>query len=238
MNTQSFSFNAMLKTGWSVFKNHWKFILGAGALTIALYLVMNILQTRLDTIPVISTVFSFFTVLVGIILTLGWAKVLLSLIRNHDTRWETFKTKPRIWLQYVKTYLWYILYALVCAIGTALPGAIIAAIGFFTDIYWLLAVGVVLASAGFVLVFVYYMIRYQFINFAVLDYPELSSREVFKKAGLITKKHILQLLGFGIIVGLLNLLGVIPLGLGLIITIPVTKLAQTKIYTYLKEQQN
>lgn len=235
MNTHTFSFGPMLRSGWETFKKNWKFILLAGIATIIIYFLVNIVQMQFESILLISLLFSLVGILVGIVLTIGWTKVFLTLVRNTTAQWETFKTQPVIWLRYIKTYIWYILYMAVCAIGCAIPGAILATVGFFTDIYWLLVVGVVLASTGFVLTVIYYMIRYQFLNFAVLDYPELSSRAIFKQAGIITKGHLLKLFGFGVVVGLINLVGVIPLGLGLIITIPMTKLAQTKVYTTLKE---
>jgi hypothetical protein len=238
MNTQPFQFGSMLSHGWESFKKHWKFILLAGLATAVIYFLMNIVAMRLESFVVLSLVFSLVTILISIIITLGWAKIFLAITRNNHGQWETFKTKPAVWLRYVKTYIWFVLYLLVCSVGSAIPGAILATIGFFTDIYWLLVIGVVAASAGFVLVAIYYMIRYQFLNFAVLDYPELSSRNIFKRAGIITKGNVLRLFGFGVIVGLVNILGVIPLGLGLIVTIPMTKLAQTNVYNYLKEQQN
>jgi uncharacterized membrane protein len=61
---------------------------------------------------------------------------------------------------------------------------------------------------------------------------------VFKKAGAFTKGNLLQLLGFNIVTGLVNMLGLICLVVGLAVTIPTTKLAQVKVYEYLKEKHS
>lgn len=238
MNTQKFSFGLMLSTGWQLFKKHWRFILAGAVATVFVYIILQVLQVVADMFSLFEFVMVLISFLVGIIMTLGWSQVFLGLVYERTVTWDTFKSKPEVWLRYIKTYLWFIGYTFVFSLLTILPGVILGIVGFFTGIYWLLVIGVVLLSIALVFTVIYFSIKYQFLNLAVIEYPELSSRNIFRKTGSITKGHLIQLFLFGVIIGLVNLLGLIVFFVGLFITVPVTKLAQVKMYTHLKELKN
>ena len=177
-----------------------------------------------------------FATLIGFIIALGWAQVFLALIRKNISDWNDFKTEPMVWLRFIKTFLWYLGYIIAWGVICAIPFVVIAVIGLLIHIHVLASLGTILALIAFGCVAIYFGVRYQFIEFAVLDYPELTSRKIFKEAGRITNNKFLWLLGFDILMGLFNLVGFICLGVGLIITVPVSKIARTKVYDLLKVQ--
>ncbi len=76
---------------------------------------------------------------------------------------------------------------------------------------------------------IYWAIKYQFTLNLVVD-KKLSPVEALKESGKITQGHKWWLLGFGIVLGLINLATIFTLFLGLVITIPVTVMSQMFVY--------
>lgn len=236
MHTQtSFSFSEVFHQGWATFKKHWKFIVPAIIATAILNIVLQLIQNKVN---IDGGLIAFFVnilfIFIGLLITLGWAKVILQLNRSDFGGWKNFKTKPTIWWLFIKTLVWYLIYFFGYIIITTVIFIILTIVGMITDVYWLFITAAILGSIAFLLTIIYFGVRYQFIKYVVLDNPEMSSRELFKKAGTLTKKHLFLLLGFGIVMGLVNLIGLICLVVGLAVTIPVTKFAHARVYDYLK----
>lgn len=76
-------------------------------------------------------------------------------------------------------------------------------------------------------------LRYQFAAYLIVD-KNLGILDAFRKSGAITKGHKWNLFGYAIIQGILNAIGVLALGIGVLITAPVTMLAYAKIYRQLE----
>ncbi|MCL5439210.1 MAG: DUF975 family protein [Patescibacteria group bacterium] len=86
--------------------------------------------------------------------------------------------------------------------------------------------------AGFILLIVpgiIWSIKYQFTTYLIVD-KDMSPVAALKKSGAITKGSKWNLFLFGLLLGLINILGVIALGVGLFITIPITMLATAYVY--------
>jgi len=234
----SISLSDTIKSSWHIFKKHWKFIVPASIATVAIEIILQILQDAFKNQgAVLSIIVSIFVVLIGIIIALGWSQVLLMLIRQDIGDWNDFKTEPMVWLQLVKTTLWYILYIFLWGICCVIPYGILAVIGFSTHVPIITMIGSIITIVGLFVVMVYFMVRYQFIDFVVLDNPDLASRKVFQKTGAVTKGNLWWLLWIDILLGLFNLVGLICIGVGLFVTVPVSKLARAKIYGLLKAKQ-
>lgn len=78
---------------------------------------------------------------------------------------------------------------------------------------------------------IYFILRYFFVKLAVLDGAGIT--ESLRKSAELTHGVKWHLLGFLIVIVLLNILGAILLLVGLLVTIPVTMLAYAHIYTKL-----
>jgi uncharacterized membrane protein len=240
MNTHKFSFGAMIKSGWHTFKTHWKLIWLAGFATAIIQAILQMIQSSANNDSGEHKLFSIlaviFVFLIGLIIKLGWSKVFLGFVRSHTVTWNTFKTDPNVWLKYIKVMLWYIGYMIMYMIGGAVIGFILIIIGKLAGSQIVTVIGTVLAVIAFIVVAIYFSVKYQFTNYAVLDYPELSSRNVFRKSGALTKGNFWRLFGFAIVLALFNILGLICLVIGLAFTIPTSKIAMTKVYEFLKEK--
>lgn len=76
---------------------------------------------------------------------------------------------------------------------------------------------------------IYWAIKYQFTLKLIVD-KKLSPVDALKTSGKITHGYKWWLLGFGIILGLINFATIITLFIGLIVTIPVTVMATMYVY--------
>lgn len=76
---------------------------------------------------------------------------------------------------------------------------------------------------------IYWAIKYQFTLKLIVD-KKLSPVEALKASGKITYGYKWWLLGFGIILGLINLATIFTLFIGLIVTIPLTVMASMYVY--------
>ncbi len=229
----------MIKSGFNLFKNHATFLISAGLATVVVQILLKLIQNGAQTNRggfFLNLIVGLFVTLIGIIITIGWAKVFLKISRGNGSVWNDFKSAPTLWLRFIKGYLWYIAYFVASTVVASIVFVILAVIGFTTNVMWLATLGTVLGIIALAGVSIYFSVRYQFLKYVIIDNPEMHSRETFKRAGALTKGSLLQLLGFAIVLGLVNLLGLICIVIGLFATIPTTKIAQTKVYDYLKEK--
>ncbi len=242
----SFSIGGLIKAAWRILKNNLGFIVLAGIATAIIQIALNIVQNGSQRgltqgthsglggliVMLLTTVF---VVLVGIIVSIGWTKVMLHLTRSGSASANDFKTKPAVWVRYIKAYIWYVAYFVVYMVAAVILFVILASIGTATHTTWLVITSAILGGIAAAVMATYITLRYQFLQYVILDYPDLSPTDMLKKASALSKGSLLQLLGFAIILGLINLLGLICIVLGLIITIPLTKIAHAGAYQYLKE---
>lgn len=226
----------MISSGYATFKKNWKFIILAGLATLVIEILLQLIQSNGRGHVIVELLGAAIAIILSILIGLGWIKVFLSLNRTGSATWKTFETDRPTWLRAIKVWVWYILrFAYYCII-TVIPFLVVALIGYLTHVHVLVIIGGVLAYVAFLVSAIYLALRYQFMYYVALDNPELRSKAIFKKAGDLTKGNLLQLLGFSIVLGFFNLLGLICLVVGLAVTIPVSKLAKTKVYDFLKEK--
>ncbi len=91
--------------------------------------------------------------------------------------------------------------------------------------------GLVIA-VGFLLLIipgVYFILKYQFASYLIVDKGAVIG-EAFKKSGEMTQGIKWQLLLFALAIGGINILGALVLGLGLLVTVPMTMMAYVFVY--------
>ncbi len=92
--------------------------------------------------------------------------------------------------------------------------------------------------AGFVLLIIpgiIWAIKFQFYSYLIVD-KEMGPIEALKKSSQLTKGVKLNLLVFSLLLTGINILGVLALGIGLILTIPITMIATAYVYRKLLSQ--
>ncbi len=105
---------------------------------------------------------------------------------------------------------------------------------FWTYLGASILVGLIIVGGLLLLIIpgIYWAIKYQFTLNLVVD-KKLQPVEALKESGKITYGHKWWLLGFGIVLGLINLATIFTLFLGLVITLPVTVMAHMYVYRHL-----
>lgn len=83
---------------------------------------------------------------------------------------------------------------------------------------------------------IFWAVRFSFAPFIIID-TRSGLITAMKESYAITKGSFWKILLFWITVGLLNIAGVIPFGLGLLITIPMTTLASVFVYRTLSKNK-
>ncbi len=97
-----------------------------------------------------------------------------------------------------------------------------------------LVVGIIsfLGFLLFIIPGIYLSIKYKFAGYSLVD-KNTNFNEAMKVSGQITRGVKLELFAFGIIACFINMLGALFLGIGLLVTIPMTAIALAYIYRHL-----
>lgn len=96
-----------------------------------------------------------------------------------------------------------------------------------------------LCAVGFLLLIVpgvYWALQYQFYGFHIVDRSS-GPLEALKQSAELTRGFKWRLLGFWVVLLLINILGLIPLGLGLLITVPLSLMAFAHVFRRLQGRQ-
>jgi len=106
----------------------------------------------------------------------------------------------------------------------------------FSYLWGTFVLGVLLMVGFFLLLIpgVYWTFKYLFTPYLIID-QQLDYRAAMKKSGEMTEGKKLKIFLLGLALMGINMLGMIPLFLGLLVTIPVTYLAYLVAYEHLKE---
>lgn len=230
--TERISGPSAVSSAWSAFKKNWKFIVPAVLVTVVVYVVLQALQQNSQQHVFLSLIVALIATIVGIAVTLGWSNIVLKLVRNHSVDWNDFKTNTKSWFPYFLARLIYALFMIVAALVIGAPLILILGSA-ITASPVLMVIGIILSLAGVVL-FIWIAIRYMFVSFVIIDHPQMGAWSIMKESARLTKGHTVELFVFGLLLLLVNIVGLILIVIGLIITVPVSKIAAGYVYEQLK----
>jgi hypothetical protein len=183
----------------------------------------------------------------GAILGMGATVISLRLAEHHHTKYVDLIPPWRI--------IWrFALAGIIAGIIIMLPLLIAAAVALVTGLLTLgsvisfsegtlvaplaegaaeLAIIALILAVGAV-VTIYLGLRYSMVRYAVIDHPDTVGS--LRKSWHMTRPAVGKLLLFVLAALILNLLGAIPFGLGLLLTIPITMIAFAHVYLKLKKK--
>lgn len=216
-----FSSSTVLSQAWKLFKVNY-FVLLAVFLSGLILGLMQFLIAQTDSTTILSVLINLLSIVVSLVIGIGWVNVVLKLIRGNSQKWEDFKTPPKIWGK-----------VFVSQILTSIPIIIFVVI---FAVFALVAQNTILAIISIIfaiVIAVYIKIRFMFLNPVAIDNQELGIIALLKKTAGVTKNHFFDLLGFGILMILVNIAGLALLLVGLLVTIPLTMIANVYVYNKL-----
>lgn len=197
---KTFSIKEAVKHGWTLFKANKKILI----LATLLFMILSNLNGQgrggwgryhSEFSPLVWLVLFA----VGIIVKIGWTKIMLHIEEGEKAHLKELFTHLEIFWRYLGVYLIYIVAVMIGFVLLIIPGF-------------------------------YVMLKYSFAPILILDKKDLKISEAFKQSALMTKDIKWKLLGLFVVMVLLNILGVIALGVGLLVSIPVSTLAFVHVY--------
>ena len=209
---------------WNIIKEHLPLLV----LTVLFMFTLNIIfsvvqdkimmQTTYRSIIFISAAFLFQAGL-----NLGMIRISLNMINQKNVYFSLLFSSFHMLIPSVLASLVYICILFIAA----LPGLLlliyssggIASINIFS----ILSIILLIAPAT------YLSVRFQFYNYFLID-EECEIIESLKKSANISHGHILELFVIGAMLSIITLISIIPLGLGLLISIPLSTTTLTYIY--------
>lgn len=242
--TTPFSIKEVFKAGWHTLRAHsglvFAVVLTMFAIEVALQIVEKTLQNS-ATGAMASIVLSIASAALGIGAT-------IIALRLAEGKHATYQNIIPSWTIFWRTLVAGLLVALVIVgpllVGIAIgAGVFIGSVGGNFDFEgavsagewpWnaMVAPGIVVLLAAFVAI--YFALRFSMGQYAIIEGARVI--ESLRKSWRMTRGAMGKLVLFLLTFGLLNILGVIPLGLGLLITIPLTSLAMAHVYLKLKHR--
>lgn len=234
MNEKKFTISEAVSYGWQTTKKNFWFFL---PITLV-YLIINEWSSVVSFFTENKELLDFINIINLFLLPLAFITgigFMVICLKKFDDKKTGFKDLFVHWDVFFKFILGGILYFILILILPALfivPGIIISflnASGVLNVIIGLITI------VGVILIFypgLMWATKYQFIFFLIVE--KYSIKEAFKKSGELTQGIKANLFFLDLVLFMINIAGVLLIGLGLIITYPLTMMAMVYIYRKLQ----
>lgn len=212
-STNTFSKGEALRFGWERFKNNLGFFIGLMIIVALIYIAAGIIVNIIFPRPMHHMHTNMILVLIRkaiswIVYSIISIGIIKIAIENADGK------RGKISDLYQHLHL----------LPRYLLGVIIYDLIVFVGLILLIIPGIIWA------------VKYQFLSFFIVD-KELSPLDALKESEKLTSGIKFDLFIFDLLVGIINILGALPFGLGLIITVPITSIAMAFIYRKLLQKK-
>jgi hypothetical protein len=221
----TFSIRESLKFGWAHTKQHsgllFKVLLVLFTLQVLSAIVTSALEGTL--IGVLATIAIGIG---GFVVGVGFTLITLRIAQGKHVEFkEIIPPMQMLWHYFAASFLvGLIIFGSVLGIVLAM-GAVSIALGGTMAMFPLLTIIAVLAA---LMVVSYFAVRFSMVRFLVLDGVGITAS--LERSTKLTKGHMWKLLGFLIVLVLVNMLGMIAFLVGLLVTIPLTMIAYAHVY--------
>lgn len=233
--TAPFTSSASLSAAWKAFVSHWKFLVPTTIGTAIILIILRVATRALENHWLPMLVFTIISIVAGIVITLGWTNISLRLVRAHSIDLQDFKTNKKSWGHYFLARLIYGVFAVVSMVLILVPMLLLVISA--GSIVPLVIIGIIAGIAGLVL-FIWLAIRYMFISYVAVDHPTMGAWDMLKESAKLGKGNMIDLFGFGLLLFLVNVVGFLLILLGLLVTVPLSKIAVAHVYEQLKKKHH
>ena len=200
----------------------------------ALNMILSVIQEKLlGEITYQSILFIMAAYLFQMGLNLGFLRICLNIINNTEVNFPLLFSSYHMLIPYVLATILY-LAALILA---ASPGMLLLLSSINIDIDNLYSsmgnIPVILSIILMIIPAIYLSVRLQFYDYFLID-EECGIVESIKKSADISKGYVLELFILSAVLSLIVLISIIPMGLGLIFSIPFSMVATSYVFIKLK----
>ena len=231
-----FSKREIITSSWNIMKPHLSLLILAILFIFGLNLLLSALQEEiLGDIKAQSILFTIAAYLFQMGLNLGMLRISLNIINNKEVNFSQLFGSFDVLIPYILATIVLITILLIAAS----PGIILLLVSVSADWDsmsnleapddWSVIIPIILI----IIPAVYISVRLQFYNYFLLD-EESGIIESIKRSADISKGYVGELFLLGAILSIIILISIIPLGLGLIFSIPLSIMATSYVYLKLK----
>ena len=229
-----FSKKEIIISSWNIIKDHLSLMIFIVIFILSLNILLSIVQDKLlSDITWQSILFIISAYLFQMGLNLGLLRICLNMINNEEVDFILIFSSFHMLIPYVLATILYILALLVAAS----PGLLLLITIVSVDLDNLSSIAgsipAILSTIVMIVPAIYLSIRLQFYEYFLID-EECGVIESINKSANISKGHILELFILGAVLSLIILVSIIPMGLGLIISIPLSMVSISYVYLKLK----
>ena len=234
-----FSKRKIIINSWNTMKKH----LGLWILIMLLIIVLNLFlgniqDELLDKITLQSVLFTIAAYLFQMGLNLGMLRIALNINNTNETNLKDLVGSFHMLIPYMLATIIFLAIMLLAAF----PGIVLLLMFISSDwdtivaLEWLNSGTMLIAALLIIVPAAYVSIRLQFYDYFLVD-NECSILKSITNSAKITKGFVGELFLLGAMLSIIVLISIIPLGAGLIISIPLGIMVNTYIYQKLKKQQ-
>ena len=231
-----FSKREIITSSWNIMKPHLSLLILAILFIFGLNLLLSALQEEiLGDIKAQSILFPIAAYLFQMGLNLGMLRISLNIINNKEVNFSQLFGSFDVLIPYILATIVLIAILLIAAS----PGIILLLVSVSADWDsmsnleapddWSVIIPIILIFIPSV----YISVRLQFYNYFLLD-EETGIIESIKRSAEISKGYVGELFLLGAVLSIIILVSIIPLGLGLLISIPLSTMATSYVYLKLK----
>ena len=231
-----FSKREIITSSWNIMKPHLSLLILVILFIFGLNLLLSALQEELlGDIKAQSILFTIAAYLFQMGLNLGMLRISLNIINNKEVNFSQLFGSFDVLIPYILATIVLITILFIAAS----PGIILLLVSVSADwdsmsnleapVDWSVIIPIILI----IIPAVYISVRLQFYNYFLLD-EETGIIESIKRSAEISKGYVGELFLLGAVLSIIILVSIIPLGLGLLISIPLSTMATSYVYLKLK----
>ena len=231
-----FSKRKIIISAWNIMKPHLGLLILAVLFIFGLNLLLGAIQeVLLGDITYQSVLFTIAAYLFQMGLHLGMLRITLNIINNKEVNFSQLFGSFDVLIPFILATIVFIAILLIAAS----PGImlLLASVSADWDSMsnleapddWSVIIPIILI----IIPAVYISVRLQFYNYFLLD-EETGIIESIKRSAEISKGYVGELFLLGVVLSIIILVSIIPLGLGVLISIPLSSMATSYVYLKLK----
>jgi len=231
-----FSKNEIITSAWNILKPNLGLMILAMLFIFSLNIILGIVQDRLlQDLTLQSILFTASAYLFQMGLNLGVLKICLNIIYNKGGDFSQLFGSFHLLIPYLLASL----ISLSILLLAAMPGIMLLLSSVSSDLDMLQtaetweSLSITISVLIIIIPLVYISLRLQFYDYFLVD-EECNIIEAVKKSMAITKGYVMELFLLGAAMSIIVLVSIIPLGAGLLISIPLVTMVNTYVYQKLK----
>lgn len=229
MTKQQFNFEEIFSFAWSKTKQHAWFL-------VCIFIIYAIIMSAVRFVPVLEQV-------VGLMIVLSILSMAHIIVRDHSFSFEDLFNRlrsPNLVIKFMVLTVIYVaavsifIIPFIAALSVTLGAIFLNGFSVLTGKLLM----VLVSTLALLIPGIFVSIRFKFYPFVLLENENMNVVDVAKHTYKLTCCAFWQLLGFFITIAVLNTLGFLAFGVGLVLTVPVSILAIAHLFRKLEHHNH